>query len=181
MKHTLHVMVDIETMSNQNDAAIMSIGACFFTEGGGVVDHLDFYQNVDLASSLNQGLHFSAETFYWWAKNKPSSIQGLCSNRLPLENALEKFNRFLSTENHKFEGIWANSPTFDLAILNNAYKTVGLKPAWKFYQERDVRTVASFQPRVKDSHSSAVTHNALDDCKAQVAYVCQIMQNKGIW
>ena len=59
--------------------------------------------------------------------------------------------------------------------LENAYSKVGNQIPWKFWNERDVRTLVSFAPNVKSEFVfKGVAHNAIDDCKFQIGYCCKI-------
>ncbi|NDD98181.1 MAG: 3'-5' exoribonuclease, partial [Actinobacteria bacterium] len=59
------VMIDIETLSTQYNAAILSIGAVKWEESE-IVD--TFYINVDPKSCKELGLHVEHKTVEWWMK-----------------------------------------------------------------------------------------------------------------
>ncbi|OQX34094.1 MAG: ATPase, partial [Oceanospirillales bacterium LUC14_002_19_P2] len=50
-----HAMIDLETMGNGSQAAIVAIGACFFDPVKGTVGNT-FYQPVSLESAVSAGL-----------------------------------------------------------------------------------------------------------------------------
>ena len=79
------------------------------------------------------------------------------------KDALIKLSNFL--KDHKY--IWANSPSFDCIILENAYKSCNLEIPWKFWNLRDCRTVYDLG-KINLKSVSAVKHNALDDCYNQI-------------
>lgn len=169
------IMLDIETMGNQSDSAILSIAAVEFDiETGETGD--EFYENIDLQSCLNAGLTVNASTIYWWLKQDDHARKSLCnSNPLTLVNALDKFSDFCSKKSYY---VWANSPVFDCAILKNAYDKIGFTIPWKFWNERDVRTLVSFAPDIKNEFVfEGTAHNALDDCKYQIGYCHEIWKH----
>lgn len=46
---------------------------------------------------------------------------------------------------------------------------------WDFRKERDVRTLVSFPPEIKENFPSVgVHHNGIDDCKFQIGYCVEI-------
>lgn len=71
-------------------------------------------------------------------------------------------------KNTKYGG---NSARFDLGLLENAYDKAMLSIPWKFYQERCVRTLVSFNPEIKNNlEFTGTAHNALADCYHQIKY-----------
>ena len=58
-----HVVVDLETLSTNSNACIVSIGAC-------LVENLEitdtFYCNVDGRTCKEAGLHIDPDTIKWW-------------------------------------------------------------------------------------------------------------------
>src|SRR5258706_9274955 len=80
-----HLMVDLETMSSDMDAAIVAIGAVLFDIEGPmlVAEDIDagavncFYTNVDLASSMRLGLKPNASTIMWWLKQSQAARDAL--------------------------------------------------------------------------------------------------------
>jgi hypothetical protein len=68
--------------------------------------------------------------------------------------------------------IWGNGVRFDVGILEDAYVACDIQEMpWNFRNERDVRTLVSFAPNIKEHYPSlGVEHNPIDDCKYQIAY-----------
>ncbi len=58
-------MLDLETMGNTSNAAIISIAAVYFDETG---VGRSFYHKVSLGSSCAIGLEMDADTVLWWLK-----------------------------------------------------------------------------------------------------------------
>ena len=61
--------------------------------------------------------------------------------------------------------IWAQGPTYDMNILEHAYKSYSKALPWKYYQVRDSRTVFSLWPELPIPPTS---HHALEDCRRQI-------------
>ena len=66
-------------------------------------------------------------------------------------------------------------------ILGNAFNRFDFVTPWKFWNDRDVRTVVelgqsyfNFYPK-RDMPFTGVRHNAVDDAKHQVKYVHAIL------
>jgi exodeoxyribonuclease VIII len=60
-----NIMLDLETMGIQSDAAIVAIGAVRFDLETGKVGE-SWYSPVDLDSSLHLGLTVTESTVQWW-------------------------------------------------------------------------------------------------------------------
>ena len=166
-----HLMIDIETMGNESFSSIVSIGAVEFDINNGETGR-EFYVKIDLQSCIDEGLIMNASTVMWWLKQGEAARNELGTGEVEtLRNALFKFSDFF-TEDYQ---VWGNSARFDLGILENAYSKIGKPIPWKFWNERDVRTLVSFSPDVKETFVfNGVAHNAIDDCKFQIGYCSKI-------
>jgi len=72
--------------------------------------------------------------------------------------------------------IWANSPSFDLEILKNAFDFSGQMWPFGFWAERDVRTIkeAAYPCSSPDDFppfETGTAHDAVDDCIKQCLQV----------
>jgi len=65
--------------------------------------------------------------------------------------------------------VWANSPSFDLAMLADAFDYIELKAPWKYYEERDLRTAKRLiECKFPNVAWQKNDHNALQDAKNQL-------------
>ncbi|AUR87947.1 ribonuclease H-like domain protein [Vibrio phage 1.106.O._10N.286.51.F7] len=174
-----HVMLDIETLGTGVNSVILSIGACYFNPDTGDLGE-SFHVHVDAKSCCDHGLNVDISTVLWWLSQDSSSQSKITdgqSKSIPLTDALNKLSQFISL--HKETKVWGNGPTFDNAIIGNAYQSVNIKCPWEFRNERDVRTVVDlgrkvgFNPKY-DMPFSGVRHDALDDAIHQAKYVSEI-------
>lgn len=177
-----HLMLDLETMGKRAGCAIVSIGAVEFNLEANKIGR-QFYERVELQSCLDVGLFVEASTVYWWMmQNEAARAEFYKTPRGTIQNTLVKFSLFLS-ELGDFQ-LWGNGARFDIAILEAAYFACGngeILP-WKFRGERDVRTLVSFAPSIKENYPFAgVKHNPIDDCIHQISYchaIWKYMNNK---
>lgn len=175
----LDIMLDIETMGNGSEAAIISIGACYFEPQTGEIGGA-FYKQVNLESSVESGLLMDASTVMWWMKQSDDARSKFYDNHKcgHINDVLAEFDKFVKP-NAK---VWGNGATFDNAIVKNAYKKCRMSDApWKFWNDRDVRTVVDlgeligFNPK-RDLPFEGVKHDALADAVHQAKYVSLIIQ-----
>lgn len=164
---TKRIMVDIETLGVTPGSAILSIGAVRFDEDG---IGEPYYREISLKSCQDAGLEIDADTLEWWL-DQADAVTDVLSGGDPLEEVLEEFSGYY----HDTEEIWANSPSFDCALLESAYDAVGLTEPWEFYETRDLRTIRSL-PCAVEVEREGVAHNALDDARYQARVVYETLQ-----
>lgn len=176
-----HIMIDIETLSTAKNAVVLSIGAVHFDPKTGVI--LDeFYKELRLSDQANRKIDIG--TVQWWMKQvaehpERASIfeQGNNNKYCPVRNALLLLRDFISFCREDDQGlcVWACDPDFDLDILATLYADYDLTVPWKYYEPKSVRTVREI---AKMHHiglpESGKTHNALDDCKRQIAEIVEL-------
>lgn len=152
-------MVDIETLGTKPGCVIISIGAVRFTIDDGVTDEL--FVSVDAESCETHGLEIDAQTLQWWLDQSTTAQQQLFGGE-ELERALRDLRSFVAG----CEETWANSPSFDLEILADAYDRVGISTPWSFWEERDYRTCRAVL-EWPEKEQTGTAHNALDDARHQ--------------
>jgi DNA polymerase III epsilon subunit-like protein len=167
-----HVMLDLETLGTGDHAAIVQIGACVFDSRE---ISSTFRRNIYLGSE-NLG-NIEGDTLRWWMGQSPDAIASVLQSteRAPLRIALEDFRSWLVGDRF---AIWANSPSFDLRLLRQAYERCGLEPPWKFYQEMDHRTMKHLGrllnvPRLQ---FEGTKHDALVDTINQARYLMAVLK-----
>ena len=175
-----HVMLDLETMGKRAGCAIVSIGAVEFDINNGGIGRT-FYKVVNLQSCLNVGLFIDASTLYWWLQQSDAARQAICKPADSIQTVLEELRSFLACLGD-FQ-IWGDGARFDIGILEAAYFAIGRGETlpWYFRNERDVRTLVSFDPAVKfEIPFTGTIHNPIDDCIHQINYCSRIWKNKNL-
>jgi len=157
------IMLDIETLGLEPGAAVISIGACRFRPGDGVVGET-FYVEIDADSCCDAGLHIDDDTFEWWQK-QDSDLAPL-NGKTSLTDALSRLKHYVG----EADEVWANSPSFDCEMLEVAYDATEMAEPWEYYQERDVRTLRSL-PNTVEVEMDGREHHALDDAIHQAREV----------
>lgn len=173
---TKHIMIDIETLSTAKNAVVLSIGAVFFNpKTGDILD--EFYKELRLSDQANRKIDIG--TVQWWMKQvaeHPERArifeQGDINEHCPVRNALILLRDFLGDG---AKCVWACDPDFDLDILATLYADYDLTVPWKYNEPKSVRTVREIAklhqiglPKLE------ITHDALDDCKRQIAEVAEL-------
>lgn len=167
---TIHHSIDIETMDNGPQSAIVQIGIASFIEGRDNdlssqcinIDYLEY--DTEYKDIFSVG----ADTMLWWAQQsseaRESAFQKRGHGAVPLLRALADFDMYMTSKVPTDKVcIWANPPQFDLTILRYAYHVANRTPPWKHWQERCLRTLRHLVPETKEIKREGVHHNAMDD------------------
>lgn len=173
------VMVDIETLSTQSSAVILSIGALKFDRSESLPlspDVMDsFYVRVARESCEVLGMHVDPDTVRWWNSQEESIRHEALedtSERLTIKDALTKLTAWIG----RSELVWGHGDDFDCVILSEAYRRCDMKVPWKFWNTRDTRTLFDIAG-VKNSDLPANSkHHPIHDCYRQVAGVLKALR-----
>lgn len=166
-----HVMLDLETLGNGNNAVPISIGACRFT----ATEILDsFHVAIDPESCEQYGLKMDASTILWWFDpgRDEARQRWLSMQKVDLPSVLTGFSQWL--QQSPVLAIWGNGSTFDNVILRSAYKAAGLEYPVKFWQDQCYRTIKNRTPQIGIVREGT-HHDALDDAISQAKHLQEIM------
>lgn len=170
-----HIMLDLETMGNGNNAAIVAIGACSFDPYDASVEIQPYYQRITLQSSVDFGLKMDASTVLWWMQQKDAAkIATFDGQAMPLGDALWAFSKWVGGD----YCVWGNGATFDNVIIRSAFAACKLEPPWKFFNDRCYRTLKALVdiPYVFEG----TKHFALDDAISQAKHLQKIYAKLGL-
>jgi DNA polymerase III epsilon subunit-like protein len=162
------IMFDLETLSNNYDAVIVSIGACKFSFEKGILD--TFYVNIDPKDSKSYGLTIDQSTIDWWMTQPKEARDAWKKDPKPLKEAMTSMIDWWSKDSM----VYCNGAAFDLPILYSNLKVCGLNKPWQFRNEMDLRTI--YRILGIDNHKlraadASVQHNALDDAIEQTKHL----------
>lgn len=171
----LDISIDLETLSTRNDAAILSIGACYFDMQTGEIGKT-FHRYINLEDNAQRG-HISADTVKWWLKQDEDARASITQDKgINTGFALIDLKDFVPF--NKQAKFWSNGATFDLVILRNAFARCGQITPWQYWQERDTRTIVDIAKRlggtdVSKTPFTGTKHDALADAVHQAKYMNQ--------
>ena len=154
------LMIDIETLGVAPAATILTIAAQSFDPFGQGYHDRHFYARLTLESQEDRTI--DEGTIAWWATQPKAQAEAFAEHdRISLDQALEQLGKLIWQSNF----LWSQGPTFDMTILEHAYKSRGRPIPWQYYRVRDSRTVFSLWP---DLPKPPVSHHALEDCRRQI-------------
>jgi len=172
----IHAMIDLETLSTNPNAVILTVGGVKFDPDTTMQPFDDLYFRVDVDSQTSMGRHVMQDTLDWWSKQpKEISEEALSDkDRIGLDDMVRAINKWCVG----VDVFWCQGPLFDYAILQNIYTQLGHPQPWQYWQIRDSRTLFSLVPR--DNEKREGHHNALQDCIYQAKKVQKVYRQLGI-
>ncbi|MGP3665182.1 3'-5' exoribonuclease domain-containing protein, partial [Escherichia coli] len=173
-----HMMIDLETMGKNPDAPLISIGAIFFDPQTGDMGP-EFSKTIDMDTA---GGVIDRGTIKWWLKQSREAQSAILTDEIPLDDALLQLREFIDENSGEFfVQVWGNGANFDNTILRRSYERQGIPCPWRYYNDRDVRTIVELGKAIDFDARTAIPfegerHNALDDARYQAKYVSVIWQ-----
>lgn len=176
-----HVMIDIEALGKNNKAPVVAIGAVFFDPVKNTLGPR-FYEKITLESAMQMGGLPDASTIIYWLRQSSEARSEIIDATQHISLALRMFQVFLIEHSVSLNSlrVWGNGPTYDITILENAFRMCGFEVPWEFYRVRDVRTAVEFgrwddfDPK-RTLPFDGTPHNAVDDATHQARYVSAIV------
>lgn len=176
----MDIMIDIETLGTGRDVPMFQIGACTF-DPWTVEEHvsrLTFKVDINLLDViLKTGFMPNADTVKWWQ----TQHDPVTEETQRLADALDWLDNFFEEVRPEF--VWANSPQFDLAIIEDHYRALGRGTPWSFRQEMDFRTIRGAWKRLSYPEISMKDHKAhdgLSDAESQAYTMKRMLRDMGI-
>lgn len=168
-----HTMVDIETLDVKPTSVILTIGAQGFDLFSDKFTDVTYYKRLTIDSQIDRTIDDS--TVAWWGKQEADAQEealGDGDDRVDIKVALEELSKIL----WKSDTIWANGTTFDMVILEDAFKQNGMPIPWKYWNVSDARTIY----KLTGAKPLCNNHNALADCVKQIDTLQKSIAKLGI-
>jgi hypothetical protein len=172
MPNFTDVSVDLETLGVEPGAVITQIGlAAFNSRPANEAEHeiVGLRIDVDPQSCLDLGMHVSWATIAWWLTQEAEPRETMARSKgQHVAVALSEVNNFIEGQMAEGFKVWGNGATFDVTLLNEAYRAVGMGVRWGFRNVRDMRTLVAVTPEDKIMWGvPKVAHDAMHDAIAQ--------------
>lgn len=176
-------MIDLETLSTEDNAVVLSIGFVKFDiMNGEVLDKT----HVLLSLAEQKHRHIEASTVSWWIRQldtNPTNVSIVLGTqddmRCGVYEALELINNKIADERQHPDDVfnfWCKDPDFDIRILSNLFEDFGIPSPIRYYQGRSVRTMEMLAKRMGVYEKPITTHNAEQDCIDQSKIVSAVYQ-----
>lgn len=172
------VAVDLETLDIKKDSLVLTVGLVKFDKNSMDEPFDGVHIRLGIQEQRDKGRTISKGTVEWWARQTPEiredafGNEGRVSVKEGIEQIIEYFQVMDSSDHNqgyiKINEVWGQGYGFDMTILGTLFELYGYEVPWKFFEERDSRTLfklVSKDPRPEEA--SATLHNALSDAYFQ--------------
>ena len=174
---TTHIVLDLETLSIERNAIVLSVGMVIIKHLG-IVDK--FRINIDAVEQEElYGRVSDEQTKAWWRSmmNTPEgrdAWNAAVSRPTAVKPALKAINEVFADVG-AFK-LWGNANTFDNEILRSLFEVAGF-PAWNFRNDRDFRTLKDlYKEKVPEPEFQGIRHVAVDDALHEANWLIQILK-----
>lgn len=189
-KPILDIMVDLETASTKENAAILSWAMVPFDRLGKRWGFENFYKTVSLTSCFMAGMDFEKGTQKWWEKQDPEARAAVMKsegeNILSVTNAAYCWLSTLAEKNDLY--MWCRGIDFDLPKMEWCFRKFVEKSSgdegfpYKFSHKMDVRTVLKFMDIDQSQFEfEGIKHHSVDDCNHDIKMIQKACQLKVDW
>lgn len=166
------IMLDLETLSLDNNAVVVSISAIQFDLTTGEVGK-KFEKFLDITEQVVAGGHISEDTCSWWQSQSAQARSQLIAKKpVGVVSALKAFNTFLLDcySNPKDIRLWGNGISADNVWIRNLYQRHLIDFTLPYWCDKDVRTLTGLVEREALSKIEFIgtKHKGLDDCAHQI-------------
>lgn len=174
----INVTLDLETLGTDEDAAIIQIGMC--------VPEFDRIHLPKLATHEMEvtiayeeclaatAFSKSTSTMDWWETQPINTRKLVFSGQESYVTAFDQVEDWLKaiTSGGAEVAIWGNGSDFDNRLLAYSMSAVGYKPAWKYWNNRCLRTLkALFPVDLTMQEAGEIKHTALGDARYEARLI----------
>lgn len=168
------VMLDIETLSTDKHAAVLSIGLVKFDPAQGVTHSQGWA--IDMGRLTG---HIDPKTVQWWMGNDEAAREfSFKGEANPLSVTFDLHGLLAEADE-----VWANDPDFDCVILQHWWQRTSTLswpvPFWKYRSCRTVKALAKgmgVSDIIASTHVGMTTHNPVEDAAKQAREVCAFLK-----
>lgn len=164
-------MIDIETLSTNKHAAVLSVGVVIFNDTS-ILDSAGWAIQMESMEG-----HIDTGTLSWWMKQSEEARAFSFSGKHHAVSVASELRPYITDADE----VWANDPDFDLTILQHWWERMPRLNAWpvSFRKYRSVRTMMMLAKRyyVATDHvwTGVTAHNPIDDAACQARAVIEAL------
>lgn len=188
-KQTLHLMWDLETLSTENNANVISIGGVFFfmegTEGNLVYkEKQKFKYNIKIEQEKENNFHIKRDTVEWWLGKPTNAIQQAFLNHVSPRDVLVELKYMIDMYKENYNIMtWGNADSFDTEILLHLYKVYDVTFPIKYYERSCYRSICNYKKAFlgkafPQRNQLGVFHNSVDDAVSQAKHLVEVLNTK---
>lgn len=172
-------MLDIETLSTEKDALMLSIAIVLFDpfgEPGSIVK--EYHWPIKLEDQTGGKLSIDTVLDFWFKQPEAAAaITKLRAEKPHMSVELLAYTLRQIYDSDTPQGcVWGNAPSFDCDIIATALARASYEKPWKFWKERCYRTFKAEFGHLVQLPKAELAHDALSDARAQAKGVQLMMK-----
>lgn len=178
----INIVLDLETLSTQENAAILQIGCSipyFDRKNVPLGLACDFEATVSYDAALQSEFHADNDTMLWWEKQLVSTRKLVFSGQDSYAEVFDKFKEWI--ESIKSGGadvaVWGNGADFDNRLLTYSLDSMGYHKVWRYYHNRCLRTLKAIFPVDIVRNPTHIAHTALGDARYEAEVLNAIVKD----
>lgn len=175
-KKELQIMIDLETVSNDPDAGILSMAFVPFSINEEKLPTDDIlYRVIDLASCYMSGMNMIGCQEFWVGQDPKAKAAILnAPEKVSIQSASADAFGFLSALAENYDLVmWCRGLDYDIPKLEYCFRRFVEKPLpYKYSHKHDVRTcLHDFFINESDYEFEGIKHHSVDDCRHDIKMV----------
>ena len=172
-----HIVVDIESLSTDRNAAIIDLGATVVDFNGGQVSQFQTY--IRSAEQQDCGkFDIDPGTVDWHTKQDPGFIDLCESAGVSFQEAATNFAAWIAAQSDYVElHFWSQGKDFDFPILENLFKAAGVQVPWTYSRVHCLRDLVWLNPAARLKEKNPNPHKALSDAVHEANQLIAVYNN----
>lgn len=169
----IHVILDLETLSTETNAAILQIGAVAIDKEFDTIRTRSFESRIGEQEAYKSQTLFDRyvcdNTVKWWDEVSRPTRDIVFAPQEAYAQAMMYFSNWVKSLGEKDKILmWGRGPEFDNTILASSLKACNLEIPWNFRNNRCMRTlmdITKIDPKEVPRLSNETEHTALGDAR----------------
>ena len=163
------IMIDLETLDTSPYCVILTIGVVRFDpKGMGVVERLELRPTIEDQTEIHNRI-INEDTLRWWSEQSPDALEEALGDqgRTSFRDCMEKLYKFCWNR----RAVWSNGASFDVVVMESAWRNLEMRIPWSFYTIRDTRTLYEVAGVKLRDGGHTTSHKAVEDAERQAIVV----------
>lgn len=165
------IMIDIESLDTGPDCVILTIGAVLFDpKGQGIIDKIELRPTIEEQTDIfNRTIN--PDTLRWWGEQSEAAQEEALGDRdrVSFKECMETLYKWCWRYNNG--KVWSNGASFDVVVMESAWRNHGMMPPWNFWNIRDTRTIYDICGVSLKDGGHSTSHKAVEDAERQAIVV----------
>jgi exodeoxyribonuclease VIII len=137
-----HLMVDVEALGKKPAPSFQSVQ--YSSTQRRVIRALSFTKSLASSHRWPGGVPDASTIIFWLKASSEARSEIVMDSAITLSDALQQLDDFITANASNGKDsvqVWGNGATYDNVLLAESFDRAGIPCPWKFWNNRDVRTI----------------------------------------